>query len=521
MTKALVALRDEGLATLVEGSGPNLLLRDGENCPRVARAGRASLLVDMECYFTAAKIAMAAARHSIHLLNWAFEPQTFLEPGPDCSGDENDRIANFLKGLAASKPDLDIRILCWDSSMPVAATQHFFPMADRKAFHGTRVRFVLDNKLPFGACHHQKMIVIDDELAFCGGGDIGPDRWDTPHHLDDDPRREKTRRDHKDFDSRHEVMGLVDGDAAVMLSEIFRERWLRATGETVPAAPANAAATPTWPDCVTPDFHDIAVGAPRTYAPWRGQPEVRQVEALHLLAIREASRLIYMENQYFTSPLIAEALAARLREPSGPEVVLISTQHSPSYFDQATMDKTRFDFISHLQTADAHGRFRMFSPVTTLGKTIIVHAKLTIIDDIMLRIGSANINNRSMGFDSECDLVFEADTETQRAKIAELRAGLVAHWFGCDEATLRGALAEQNSRWCDAIDALRDAGYVRLRPITPGKMTAVSGVVAKHHIGDPVRGGDAWKPWRRRRALRDVLAGAGLDPQAVSLVPQR
>jgi phosphatidylserine/phosphatidylglycerophosphate/cardiolipin synthase-like enzyme len=317
-----------------------VLLRDGETCPRVARAGRAALLVDMECYFVAAKAAMSRARHSIHLLNWAFEPQTFLEPGPDCTGEEGDRIANFLKGLAASKPELDIRILCWDSSMPVAATQHFFPFADRKAFQGTRVKFVLDSKLPLGACHHQKMIVIDDQIAFCGGGDIGPDRWDTTAHLDDDPRREKTRRDHKDFDSRHEVMGLVDGDAALVVAEVFRERWKRATGEDVAMSPPSPSSA--WPDCVTPDFHDISVGTPRTYAAWRGFPEVRQVEALHTLSIREAKRLIYMENQYFTSPLIAEALATRLREPEGPEVVLVSTQHSPSYFDQATMDKTRF-----------------------------------------------------------------------------------------------------------------------------------------------------------------------------------
>ncbi len=496
-----------------------MLLRDGETCPRVARAGRAALLVDMACYFEAAKVAMNQARRSIHLLNWAFEPQTFLDPGPDCTGDEGDRIGNFLKNLAAAKPEVDVRILCWDSSMPVAATQHFFPFADRKAFTGTKVRFVLDDKLPFGACHHQKMIVIDDEIAFCGGGDIGPDRWDTTAHLDDDPRREKTRRDHKDFDSRHEVMGLVDGDAAVMLAEVFRERWKRATGEDVPVSPETS--SPAWPDCVAPDFVDIAVGAPRTYAAWRNQPAVRQVETLHTRAIREATRLIYMENQYFTSPLIAEALATRLREPEGPEVVLISTQHSPSYFDQATMDKTRFDFISHLRTADAHGRFRMFSPVTTLGRTIIVHAKMTIVDDTLLRIGSANINNRSMGFDSECDLVLEALTPAHRARIADLRIGLVAHWFGCDEGTIRDALASQNDRWCATLDELREGGYARLRPIDPGKMTALSGVVAKHHIGDPVAAGDAWKPWRRRAALRETLVRAGLDPAGVQLVPER
>ena len=155
-----------------------------------------------------------------------------------------------------------MRLLCWKSAMPVAATQHFFPFADRRIFAGTKVKFVLDGKLPLGACHHQKMIVVDDAIGFCGGGDIGPDRWDTPQHLDDDPRREKTRRDNKDFDSRHEVMGLVDGEAARALGALFRDRWPRA-----PARPSNLARPcrrPRWPGEIEPQFSDIEVGLSRT-----------------------------------------------------------------------------------------------------------------------------------------------------------------------------------------------------------------------------------------------------------------
>ena len=472
----------------------------------------------MQCYFEAAKAAMKQARHTIHFLNWAFEQDTFLTPGPNCTGDEGDRIGNFLKDLAAANPDLDIRILCWNSAMPVAATQRFFPFADRAAFAGTRVKFKLDAKLPAGASHHQKMVVIDDAVAFCGGGDIGPDRWDTPAHADDDPRREKTRRDHKDFDSRHEVMGIVDGDAAVMLAEVFRERWLRATGETV--NPCERVPAP-WPECVTPDFEGITVGAARTHGVWRQYPEVREVEALHVVSIAQARRTIYMENQYFTSPLIAEALAARLREPDGPEVVLISTEHSPSYFDQMTMDKTRLDFIAHLTAADAYGRMRAYSPVTTLGKTIIVHAKLTIIDDRLLRIGSANINNRSMGFDTECDLCLEArDGSAHQAKIAQLRTHLLAHWLGCPDSTIEDAVREAGSLGA-GLERLRMSGLTRLRPIGRGAMGALSAVVSKYHLGDPVSARDSWRPWARRNALRHSLARFDFDPAAAKLVPER
>jgi len=497
-----------------------MLLEEGRTCLRVTRANRAALLVDMACYFEAAKVAMQRAQRSIHFLNWAFEHDTFFHPGPDGSGDEDDRFGNFLKHLAATRPDLDIRILCWNSAMPVAATQRFFPFADRKAFAGTRVRFVLDGKLPAGACHHQKMLVVDDQIAFCGGGDIGPDRWDTTKHLDDDPRREKTRRDHKDFDSRHEVMGIVDGDAAVMLSEIFRERWLRATGEAIDLCQQSQ--SPAWPECVEPDFHEIDVGAARTHGAWRAYPQVREVEALHIASIKAARKSIYMENQYFTSPLIAEALASRLRETGGPEVMLISTQHSPSYFDQATMDKTRLDFVAHLKAADVHGRFRAYSPVTTLGRTIIVHAKLTIIDDVLLRIGSANINNRSMGFDTECDLCIEASgpgATAAGARIAQLRTRLLAHWFGCDEGVVSAAIDAEGAI-TRAVERLRASGYTRLRPIGSGRMNALSAAVATYHIGDPVASADAWRPWRRRAALQANLKAFAFDPSHAKLVPE-
>ncbi len=482
-----------------------MLLQDGRTCWRTASADRASLLIDMQAYFDAAKEAMSRARHSVHLLNWAFEAQTLFHPQPDCTGPDSDRFGNFLIALAEN-PDIDVRLLCWKSAMPVAATQHFFPFEDRKVFAGTKVKFVLDGKLPIGACHHQKLIVVDDAIGFCGGGDIGPDRWDTPLHLDDDSRREKTRRDNKDFDSRHEVMGLVDGEAAQMLGALFRDRWERCTGEVL--QPSPPVRKPRWPGDAPPQFSDISVGLSRTSAAWRRYPEVRETEALHVEAIAAAKTCIYMENQYFTSPLIARELGRRLSEPDGPEVVLISTEHAPSYFDRATMDKMRMKFVRALEAADRHGRMRIYSPVTTLGRTIIVHAKLTIIDDVLLRIGSANLNNRSMGFDSECDMSFEAsgpDAAASRAEITRLRNTLLAHWLGSIDGDLETAIAEAGSVG-GALEALRTGGYTRLRPIEPEPMHGLAAFIAADHLGDPVGPEDSWRPWKRRKAL--VAQGA-------------
>jgi phosphatidylserine/phosphatidylglycerophosphate/cardiolipin synthase-like enzyme len=478
-----------------------MLLEPGTTCWRRETSARAALIVDMADYFDAAMSAMRKARHTVHLLNWAFEPRTLFHPRPGCTGPQDDRIANFLKRLSNDNHDLDVRILCWKSALPVAATQNWFPLADRETFAGSRVKFVLDGKLPMGASHHQKAIIIDDAIAFCGGGDIGPDRWDTPQHLDDDPRREKTRRKHghseNDFDSRHEVMGLVEGAPAKALGVLFRERWARCTGDTPPEPPK---VRPVWPSQVKAQFNAVEIGLSRTQGAWKDHPEVREVERLHLESIAQARRCIYMENQYYTSPLIAGALARRLAEPDGPEVVLIGTEHSPSFFDQATMDRTRVRFIESLRRADRHGRFRAYSPVTTLGRIIIVHAKLTIVDDRLLRIGSANINNRSMGFDTECDLSFEAAGRSgtgNRAQIVRLRTRLLAHWLGCDEAIVETAIRKSGGVGA-GLEALRNAGYARLRPIELRPVTGIAGIIAAYHLGDPFSPADASQPWRRK-----------------------
>ena len=479
---------------------------DAQTFWRMERADRAALLIDTADYFAAAKAALLKARSTIHLLNWAFDPDTLLDPEPGGGGRQSDRIGPLLKTLARARPELDIRILCWKSALAVSATQRFFPHRAKTCFAGSPVRFLLDATVPMGACHHQKMIVIDDRLAFCGGADIAPDRWDTARHLDDDSRRAETPRTRTDFISRHEVMSVVDGPIAAALGDLFRERWRRATGETAPRAAAGE--EDPWPEGVAPQLRNVEAKISRTEPAWRGRPEVRESENLHLAAIGAARRCIYLENQYFTSPLIAQALAARLSESEGPEVVLISTAHSPSWFDQMTMDRTRSLFLKRLTAADIHGRLRAYVPHTEEGRLIIVHAKLAIIDDCLLRIGSANLNNRSGGFDTECDLSLAAppDDAASRGTIAGLRTRLLAHWLGCPPEMVDSAMAAHGGRVGPAVEELRQAGLTRLSPLTPKAMGPMAAFIALNHLGDPTGPADSWRPWRRARALTARLA---------------
>lgn len=483
-----------------------MLLKQGTTCWRVQQSRRAAVFIDVEQYFAAVMSSISQARRSVHILGWAFHPRTVFDPQIDGSTSEDGQIASFLKATARERPELDIRVLCWKAALPIAATQQFYPQRAAKDFRGSAVRFKLDGKLPMGASHHQKVVVVDDAVAFCGGCDFGPDRWDTCDHEDENLRRARQPGVLPCFNPRHEVMSLVDSGAAEALGELFRARWLRATGETL-ATPASGAKTDPWPKGVPPQFRNVPVGLSRSAAAWAGEGQIRENEALYLASIAAAKSCIYLENQYFTSAVIAEALAQRLEEPLGPEVVLVSTEHAPSYFDQMTMDRTRSFFIKRLRSADKFDRFRIYSPVTSLGQTIIVHAKLAIIDDVLLRVGSSNINNRSLGLDSECDLSLEPAGSTRaegRATIRELRTRLVSHWLGCEDATLETAL--KNAKGLGpAIDQLRADGRCRLRPIPVLNLSPLATLVATFHLGDPVGPRDSWQPWRRRRSLAGEL----------------
>jgi phosphatidylserine/phosphatidylglycerophosphate/cardiolipin synthase-like enzyme len=478
------------------------LLQPGATCWRVETADRVALLVDSSAYFTAALAAMRHARRSIFLLGWGFDPRTRLMPDP--SGEEHgpDEIGHLLRKLSDARPELDIHVLIWKSALPVAASQHFFPHRARKWFTGSRINFALDASVPFGACHHQKVLVIDDRVAFCGGGDFGVDRWDSQAHLDEDRRR--TMPDGNEHAPRHEVMMMVDGDAARALGEMARERWRTAQEcKTLPPPKAfEDTGDDPWPAFVVPRFRRARVAIARTSPDWRDRPEIRETEALHLRAIKSARRSIYLENQYFTSLIIGEALAERLMEPDGPEVVIVSTLHSPSYFDRFTMDRTRWRLVERLKGADRFGRLRVYCPQTSVGHPIIVHSKVTIIDDRLLRAGSTNLNHRSAGFDTECDLALEAQDSEQAAAIERFRSHLIGHFLGVEGDDMQTAIAREGSLG-KAIDALNTREPQRLLPLPKVKMGPIARVVSAYHIGDPVYPSDSWRPLLRRARLHE------------------
>ena len=284
----------------------------------------------------------------------------------------------------------------------------------------------------------------------------------------------------------HDATTIVDGAAAHALGEVARARWKAATGHRlpVPRRPGRL-----WPAGIAPQFRDVEVGIARTMPKYAGRPAIREIERLYLAAIGSARRSIYLESQYFASASICEALEARLAEPDGPEVVVINPLSTEGWLEQETMGTSRDLRLSAMARADRHGRFGIFHPVDAAGAPIYVHAKILVVDDRLIRVGSSNVNNRSMGFDTECDLAIEARDADERAAITALRDDLLAEHLDTDAAEIREAVARAGSVLGAVAHLRRDCGR-SLRPIPRRQMTAMEETVARTHFSNPERPAD-------------------------------
>jgi phospholipase D1/2 len=325
----------------------------------------------------------------------------------------------------------------------------------------------------------------------------------------------------------HDVTVAVDGAAARALGELARERWRRATGRRLAPPPL---ARDIWPDDLEPLLTDVQVAIARTHPARPGSPPIREIEQLYRDAIAAGRDVIYCESQYLASASIADALAERLGEPDGPEVVIVNPQTAAGWLEEHAMDSARALVIRRLRDADPHQRLRVYYPVTARGDPIYVHAKVLIIDDRLLRIGSSNLNNRSMGFDTESDLAIEAPADAGsgalvRERIAELRNDLLAEHLGVDRAEVAMALCEHRSLIA-AIESLRRRDGRTLLPLEVDPPGEAERLVADFRLLDPEFPGQAERRLTHvakrltlapRRALAD--AGRWLLDYAASRLP--
>jgi phosphatidylserine/phosphatidylglycerophosphate/cardiolipin synthase-like enzyme len=417
------------------------LFQPGRTCWCVARAERVAVMIDSAEYFARLEDALRHAQASILIVGWDFDGRIRLRH--DAPPEESPALGPLLRDLAARRPELEVRVLVWS-----VATVHG-PGATLPLLFGAeweahpRVEVRLDAHHPLYAAHHQKLVCIDDRIAFAGGIDLTVGRWDTTAHAAGDPLR--TDPDGELYPPVHDLQMAVDGEAAARLGDLARERWRAATGEVL--APVRGAG-PIWPRDLVPLLTDAPVAIARTMPLQGREPSVEEAAALTAAALAAARSTIYLEAQYLTANFVADALAAHLAAPEGPEIVVVLTRRSHNFTERVAMGTPRDRVLRRLRAADRFGRLLAAYPVVPGPEgagsgdcEIEVHAKLVIVDDTFLRIGSSNLNNRSVALDTECDLAVEARNPEERRAIRALRDRLVAEHLGVAPAVMAEAIA--------------------------------------------------------------------------------
>ena len=475
--------------------------RDGTDAARFWRrekATRAGLIVDAKAYFEVGRKAMLKARRRIMLIGWDFDAR--IELSDERLPGEPRTLGEFVLWLVKRNPELEVFLLRWNMG------------AVRTLFRGTtiftlmrwmahrRIHTRLDGAARLGASHHHKIVVIDDCVAFCGGIDMTSNRWDTPEHRDHDPRR--IGPDGSPYAPWHDATTILEGPVAAALGELARHRWRMAGGaELAPVTGGGGC----WPDGLGVQFRDIAVAICRSRPEGDGEEAVHEIEATYLALIARARRYVYAESQYFASRRIAEAIAHRLEEPDGPEIVLINPSKSQGWLEPVAMDTARARLCGALSHLDHHRRLRIYHPYTEAGEPIYVHAKMMIVDDEVLHVGSSNMNNRSMRLDTECDVTIDAahpGNEAAADEIRALRDSLLAEHLGVAAEKVAAAIEAKGSL-IEAVETLRGDGR-SLRPYEIPDLEEVEKWLAGNQVLDPEGPDDVFEAMTNGGLLRGL-----------------
>ncbi|WP_407194337.1 VTT domain-containing protein [Bradyrhizobium sp. STM 3566] len=454
----------------------------GDTVWRRCEAQRVAVLNDAAVYFAALRRALLEAQDLVYIIGWDIHSETRLV-GASGRADDGlpEQLGAFLRALVHRRPTLRIDILVWDFVSFYASEREWNSAAKFTAETYGRVRFHLDATLPFGSAQHQKIVCIDGSLAFVGGLDLTIRRWDTSEHravheLRCDPEG-------KPYPPFHDVQCMVDGEAAASLLDIAEGRWRAAGGK---AHDRRAPRSSRWPANVPIEAEHMPVGIARTEVVCPAGSSINEVERSLIAAIRSARSFIYIENQFTSAIKIARELVEQmLRVPSLRVLVVAPKLHS-SWLESQAMQNGRGAFIDCFGTAGIADRIRFVYPVSRSGDTdaaVMVHSKLIIVDNTILRIGSANLNNRSMGADSECDLIFEAATEEHRDFIASVRRRLIAHFCGLDEQII----GQNEDRLFAVLDDVASAdGAKTLRDVECSVLTSTLATMVQP-VADPER----------------------------------
>jgi phosphatidylserine/phosphatidylglycerophosphate/cardiolipin synthase-like enzyme len=457
-------------------SPPARILEPGRNCWTAdAPFDAAGLLIDGRDYFRAFYHAARQARRHILLAGWRYNSDVRLLRGRDAekAGGEV-RLLPFLKDLCERNPELRIYVLAWDFSFNYSMEWELFQERKFEREGRGRIRFRFDAEHPVAASHHDKWVVIDGRLAFVGGMDFSAETWDDRRHPAHDPdRRDSGDKPHG---PHHDIQAVLTGPACRELTEYFRRRWRAAGGGELDLAEP----TETEPPVVKPTVPIAAPGVvafSRTCAQTAADPTCAlDIVRLYRDAIAAADELIYLENQYFSSQAVFEALTERLKAPGRPklDVVLVLPKRLPSWVEAAAMGPPRLTMLDALrQTAEETGhRLGLYGSASKAAGgeevPVLIHSKLLAVDDRFLTVGSANASNRSMGLDTELNVSWEAAPRDRKLarSIRDARAGLLAEHCGLSTRSAERRELRRRRGLVGVLDRLADDPSTRLRRLT-------------------------------------------------------
>jgi phospholipase D1/2 len=379
---------------------------------RIATVDASAVLVDACAYYRSFYRAASGAKHSILLAGWQFDTDAALLRGEDASGAELPvELLPFLAALCERTPELRIFVLAWDYSIAYAFEREWMQELKFAISTPAQVRFEFDTHPNPTGSHHQKFVVIDGAVAFAGGMDICDERWDDREHAPNQPLRRNA--DGEPSRPNHEVQSVVTGEAAAVLAEIFRERWLAACGELLELPAPNAALAAEFAETELGERADLPlrashVGVLRTNPARDGSVDRQILRALQA-AFAQAERFVYIETQYFTSRSIAQALLSRFYDEAKPklEVVIVLPRVADSTKEAFATGDTQHMVLGALEAgARATGHELRFlcsvaDDADQVSGATFIHSKVVIVDDRVLCVGSANMTERSMGYDTE------------------------------------------------------------------------------------------------------------------------
>jgi phosphatidylserine/phosphatidylglycerophosphate/cardiolipin synthase-like enzyme len=455
-----------------------------------ALAHRVALLVDGEAYFSRLACCLRKATKSIFIVGWDFDASIRLEPG------DGEPLGQLLRSQVEANPELEVRVLVWSAAVVHAPGASLPLLLGADWDRHPRIHVVLDRRHPFYAAHHQKIVSIDDAVSFVGGIDLTVGRWDTSAHSEQNALRIDPNG--QPYKPVHDVHSVLDGPAARAVSGIARARWRVATGECVLY---HARVDDRWPPDLEPHIERVQVAISRTAPEWQGGRRVCESAWLAADALRSARHSIYIEAQYFAAASVCEILLECLSKPAGPEIIVVVGLSSRGVLERYVMGKNRDRLARRLARADKRNRFRIYYPVVPCDGGVAdlkLHSKLIIVDDVFLRVGSSNLNNRSEGLDTECDIAIEARNDSTRRAIAGLRDGLLAEHLGTDQSKVADTLVEEASL-IRAVERLNSTSGRGLRELHAVSVRGPTWPVIGTGLLDPAR--PLFPRLRRFRAL--------------------